>query len=217
MRSRGGLLGVALLLIQSGLIVRAPNPEIADNELGITSRACAASYCTSKDSLDLWLALEWDCHQNDKVVGDGQGPPDTTETIIQAPSRRKRRRRLSAETSSTPALSVTRVMTAIASSVLGVVGVLTGYRVGRMMTMQEKVKARVISSKMTSSASAVTENEDESGTPSKRTRGGKSFKAVSSSSQWSYGAIGDEERDESESQLLFSHSARNLAGLFPNS
>jgi len=211
---------VLLGALSTLLLVRAPNPEIADNELGITSRACAASYCTTKDSLELWLALEWDCHQDDKVTGDGQGPPDTTtETIIQAPSRGRRRRRLAAVASTSLTLSVTRVVTAIAASVLSVVGILTGYRVGRMLTLQEKIKARIAvsSSKMSGATAVADEDEEESGTPSKRARGGRTFKTVSSSSaSSSYGALIEEDRDESESQLLFSHSASNLKSLFPS-
>ena len=206
------------IVLSTLLLVRAPNPEIADNELGITSRACAASYCTTKDSLELWLALEWDCHQDDKVTGDGQGPAaTTTETIIQAPSRgrRKTRRRLTTDASTSLSLSVTRVVTAIAASVLSVVGILTGYRVGRMLTLQEKIKARIaVSSSKMSSKEAAVSDEEESGTPSKRAREGRTFKTVSTSAS-SYGALSEEERDESESQLLFSHSARNLRALFP--
>lgn len=37
------------------------NEPIAPNELGLTAIDCATQYCTSKDSLLLWLALENTC------------------------------------------------------------------------------------------------------------------------------------------------------------
>ena len=125
------------LLVLVLAFASSANPEIADNELGITARACADNYCTSKDSLDLWNSLEWYCHQSEKVIGDGQGPTySSVEDINQAPSRR--RRILSSTGSSSlwsffknvTTLTVTRILTALVSSVLSVVGVLVGFRVG---------------------------------------------------------------------------------------
>jgi hypothetical protein len=40
----------------------AKNQEIAANDLGITSINCAAEHCDNKDSLDLWLQLQFICH-----------------------------------------------------------------------------------------------------------------------------------------------------------
>ena len=37
------------------------NEPIAPNELGLTAIDCATQYCTSKDSLLLWLSLENSC------------------------------------------------------------------------------------------------------------------------------------------------------------
>jgi hypothetical protein len=123
------------------------NPEIADNELGITSRACADHYCTSKDSLDLWVSLEWHCHKSEVLIGDGQGPVSTsaTDAIIQAPARRNLSRRLTGASdeeritigdffSKVTTLNVTRILTAVLSSILSVVGVLVGFRVGRLIS-----------------------------------------------------------------------------------
>jgi len=122
------------------------NPEIADNELGITSRACADHYCTSKDSLDLWVSLEWYCHKSEVSIGDGQGPVTTsaTDAIVQAPTRRHLSRRLAGTSndesvsigdffSTVAALNVTRILTAVLSSILSVVGVLVGFRVVRLI------------------------------------------------------------------------------------
>ena len=47
------------------------NAEIEENELGLTSRACAANFCTGKDSLDMWLDIEWFCHAPEEFL-----PPD---------------------------------------------------------------------------------------------------------------------------------------------
>ena len=38
------------------------NSEIEENVLGLTTRACATNFCNSKDSLSLWLSLEWFCY-----------------------------------------------------------------------------------------------------------------------------------------------------------
>ena len=37
------------------------NEPIADNELGLTAKDCAAQFCSSKDGLELWLTLEQTC------------------------------------------------------------------------------------------------------------------------------------------------------------
>ena len=39
-------------------------------------------YYQDKDSLDLWLAIEWDCHYDDDVIGDGNGPDDMVSFIL---------------------------------------------------------------------------------------------------------------------------------------
>ena len=44
------------------------NAEIEENELGLTSRACASKYCPNKSSLDLWLAIEWYCHAPEELL-----------------------------------------------------------------------------------------------------------------------------------------------------
>ena len=178
----------AALLYAVGLrAVAGSNPEIADNSLGITSRACADNYCLDKDSLDLWLAVEWECHEDDVLIGDGSGPPDATDSgeIQQAPSRRRRanrrhlasiesiaalttfqrdaassssrartrtrtrRRRLDSSSAvgvfdsvvqSLLKLTVSRILTALVTSALGVVGILIGYRVGRSSVLQGAAK-----------------------------------------------------------------------------
>lgn len=175
------------LLYAVGLrAIAGSNPEIADNSLGITSRACADNYCLDKDSLDLWLAVEWECHEDDVLIGDGSGPPETTDSaeIIQAPSRRRRasrrhlasidsiaalttftraaeslssrgqtrarRRRLQSSSAagvfesvvqSLLKLTVSRVLTALVTSALGVVGILIGYRVGRNTLLRERKRS----------------------------------------------------------------------------
>jgi len=135
-----------------------------------------------KDSLDLWLAVEWECHEDDVLIGDGSGPPDTTDSgeIQQAPSRRRRanrrnlasmesiaalttfqrvaaspssrtrtRRRLDSSSAagvfdsvvqSLLKLTVSRVLTALVTSALGVVGILIGYRVGRSSVLRGAAK-----------------------------------------------------------------------------
>jgi len=144
-----GTRGFVLLLTQL-LSVLAANPEIADNELGITARACADNYCVSKDSLDLWNSLEWYCHQSEKVLGDGQGPVySSVEDISQAPSRR---RILSSTGSSSlwsffenvTTLTVTRILTALVSSVLSVVGVLVGFRVGLTLSASPRMNRPIL-------------------------------------------------------------------------
>jgi len=37
------------------------NEPIADNELGLTAKACAEAHCSSKDGLELWLSFSSEC------------------------------------------------------------------------------------------------------------------------------------------------------------
>jgi hypothetical protein len=37
------------------------NEPIADNELGLTAKACAETYCSAKDGLELWLSFSGVC------------------------------------------------------------------------------------------------------------------------------------------------------------
>ena len=43
------------------------NPAIESNELGDTATACARIFCSTKDSLDLWLSIEYRCHAGSSV------------------------------------------------------------------------------------------------------------------------------------------------------
>ncbi len=58
-------MGIAVhLVVMSFAVVHVcagANEPIADNELGLTARDCAASYCTSKDGMELWLSLSQAC------------------------------------------------------------------------------------------------------------------------------------------------------------
>ena len=190
----------------------ASNPEIADNELGITARACADHYCSSRDSLDLWMAVEWDCHKDEAAGGDGQGPESSTavEEIAQAPSRR---RQLSASTGTSTsllvilddiaALTVTRILTAVVSSILSVVGLLVGFRVGRLWTAQAKAKESVGNGASRSfSSDSSRKKVDRRSTASRPTT--------------RYGSLETEDvTDESERELFFSNrSSERLREIF---
>ena len=68
-----------MLLTLSALVVGAlggPNEPIADNELGLTAKACAEKWCNadsgSKDGLELWLTLNTEC-----------GAPTTKTTLAE--------------------------------------------------------------------------------------------------------------------------------------
>ena len=45
----------------SGSAMTGANEPIADNELGLTAKACAEAHCASKDGLELWLTLQREC------------------------------------------------------------------------------------------------------------------------------------------------------------
>ena len=47
------------------------NAEIEENELGLTARACASNFCNNKDSLVMWLDLEWYCHAPEDLIPSG--------------------------------------------------------------------------------------------------------------------------------------------------
>eukprot|EP00616_Rhizochromulina_sp_CCMP1243_P002026 CAMPEP_0118967640 /NCGR_PEP_ID=MMETSP1173-20130426/5000_1 /TAXON_ID=1034831 /ORGANISM="Rhizochromulina marina cf, Strain CCMP1243" /LENGTH=119 /DNA_ID=CAMNT_0006916643 /DNA_START=57 /DNA_END=416 /DNA_ORIENTATION=- len=56
------LLRAAVVL--AGVVATAAlgaNDPIADNALGLAAKDCASQYCSSKDGLELWLALEQKC------------------------------------------------------------------------------------------------------------------------------------------------------------
>lgn len=59
---------VCLLSVLASLY--AFNAPIEDNDLGITARACAANFCKSKDSLELWMEIEYECHARDLITTD---------------------------------------------------------------------------------------------------------------------------------------------------
>ena len=44
------------------------NAEIEENELGLTARACASNFCNNKDSLVMWLDMEWYCHAPEELI-----------------------------------------------------------------------------------------------------------------------------------------------------
>ena len=52
----------SLLLLLASRACRSANPAIEANDLGINAAKCADTYCTSKDSLDLWLSIAKDCY-----------------------------------------------------------------------------------------------------------------------------------------------------------
>ena len=55
-------LGVLIAALACAVAAGAgANEPIAPNELGLTAIDCATQYCTSKDSLLLWLSLENSC------------------------------------------------------------------------------------------------------------------------------------------------------------
>lgn len=125
------------------------NPAIIENDLGTTLIACSENYCKDKDSLDLWLTMEWMCHTDDSVVGDGSGYDgmDTTSTIIQAVSRRKlerekeefSRRRLGTifDLFGIEKVYVSRFVSGALSSAFGILGLCAGLHLGRLWSARK--------------------------------------------------------------------------------
>ena len=56
------------LLLPGHVLGLGTNAEIEENQLGLTSRACAANFCHRKDSLDMWLDIEWFCHASEDLL-----------------------------------------------------------------------------------------------------------------------------------------------------
>ena len=109
------------------------NPAIIENELGSTLIACS-THCKDKDSLDLWLEVEWHCHNDDDTYGDGNGYEgmDQTSSIVQAPSRRrlkhKSRRLLNIVGEKT---YVSRFFSGAICAIFTIFGICAGLYVGR--------------------------------------------------------------------------------------
>ena len=63
---------IVISVVVIGILVRsrASNPPIEDTDLGITARACAANFCKSKDALELWMDIEFECHTRDLLAVD---------------------------------------------------------------------------------------------------------------------------------------------------
>ena len=128
------------------------NPEISENDLGTLAVNCASKYCKSKDSLELWLSIEWDCHFDDIVTGDGNGPPASEDEveIVQAQSRKKRRlqrRKLissSSSSSSSPSSSyyVSRIVSGFICSLLSLLGLSLGFLVGARSLRYKSIEVR---------------------------------------------------------------------------
>mmetsp|Transcript_17358 Transcript_17358/g.15651 ORF Transcript_17358/g.15651 Transcript_17358/m.15651 type:complete len:160 (-) Transcript_17358:43-522(-) len=91
------------------------NPPIEDNLLGIKSRACASSYCQSKDNLDLWFDIEWRCH--------GQ--------YLQDPVAIPLRRKLLDDDKVVDVTLISRVYVGLICSVSSVLGIIIGYKLGK--------------------------------------------------------------------------------------
>lgn len=119
------------------------NPEIVENDLGTVATACASKFCSSKDSLDLWLDIEWDCHGDDDFQSTS-GVTDTVSSIVQAPSRkykrtrRQRQRRLASTSSSSGDYSslggeiiYSRTISGLVCAVCGAIGMIIGISLGR--------------------------------------------------------------------------------------
>lgn len=62
----------ALLLLCATRTALAANPAIEANELGINAAKCADTYCSSKDSLALWLSIAKDCYGDSSGNDDGR-------------------------------------------------------------------------------------------------------------------------------------------------
>jgi hypothetical protein len=130
------LLVVLFLSLAYLSLAISSNPAIVENDLGNIATACASKFCTSKDSLDIWLDIEYDCHRNEEVAGDGSGSSaDHVSNIVQAPSRkgRQRKRRLSSDDALTIGgkILVSREFSGLVCSICGLLGMLLGYIIGK--------------------------------------------------------------------------------------
>jgi hypothetical protein len=59
---------VVALIFPRHVVGLGTNAEIEENQLGLTARACAANFCHRKDSLDMWLDIEWYCHASEELL-----------------------------------------------------------------------------------------------------------------------------------------------------
>jgi hypothetical protein len=59
------------------------NEPIADNELGLTSKACAESFCgaSGKDGLELWLSMYSVCGVSEPPVGKKAAEGGVTQLV----------------------------------------------------------------------------------------------------------------------------------------
>lgn len=109
---------LVLFLLLEISVIYSLNSPIEDNELGITARACAAKFCEEKDSLELWLAVEYQCY--------GQYLLDP----LVEPSERRRILSTSRNLSS-PKGKVSRVGLGVICAVSSLFGLATGYYFSR--------------------------------------------------------------------------------------
>lgn len=62
------------------------NEPIADNELGLTAKDCAAQFCSSKDGLELWLTLEQTCMMDPNPYFVARVEESTAATVTWSPT-----------------------------------------------------------------------------------------------------------------------------------
>lgn len=120
------------------------NNVIEDNDLGLATRSCSSSYCNSKDSLELWLAIEFQC------VGQYVEEPLTPSYAAKYPATVQR---IEIEDYAQAIPFITRHLFGIMCSIVALVGLWIGYFLGRFLSGK---KMSIIYSPVSTSEDTVT-------------------------------------------------------------
>jgi hypothetical protein len=105
------------------------NGAIEDNDLGQATRYCSANYCNSKDSLELWLAIEFQCIG--QFIDEPLTPSYASRT---ASSSNVIRVETATDTEAKGSSSISRHSIGIICSIIALAGLWIGYYVGRLVS-----------------------------------------------------------------------------------
>eukprot|EP00613_Pedinella_sp_CCMP2098_P003201 CAMPEP_0171616902 /NCGR_PEP_ID=MMETSP0990-20121206/13767_1 /TAXON_ID=483369 /ORGANISM="non described non described, Strain CCMP2098" /LENGTH=121 /DNA_ID=CAMNT_0012181283 /DNA_START=67 /DNA_END=432 /DNA_ORIENTATION=- len=81
---KGSGLFLVIFSVLSAHVSGGANEPIADNELGLTAKSCAESYCadSGKDGLQLWLSVYGGCGMNEAPTAGKKGLEAGTTQLI---------------------------------------------------------------------------------------------------------------------------------------
>jgi hypothetical protein len=124
---------VTLLCIHSCHCI-GTNDAIADNDLGQIASQCSR-YCSQKDGLELWLSIEWHCHNKYAITN---AKPYASNTVRRKLNSLKSRRKLSTGLLFNWSGSTSGIVCAILSIIGTIIGIIIGRNLKPIIAFRSK-------------------------------------------------------------------------------